>query len=339
MTAPPSSVRAAPPAAAEVDTPQGMRKRLQAAARELDVALTAHWTRRSLVVPVAEQWKTYLEGQVGSGRLTLATLERALRRLRPPPGDGKGIVLEAEVGQLMVVGSVSHEDVRGLFAAAEAAASPDDAAAAAIEGCTPREWQLTLYRLELEAPPLLASNEEKAEAEAVTTEKEMKASEKEPKSWGPVEAVAARFPATPAAARRRRLPVDQEVAHVAVATAAADGQPTSAAAAPERMAAEQLPTGHTLRPREMGQHVAVVGDGWGGGTGGYEAVITEADELTFTVIAISGEARWKETHVLRQCCIAVSSGSGGEADGDSERPAGKVSPTVVGAAKRPRLRQ
>mmetsp|Transcript_77702 Transcript_77702/g.166591 ORF Transcript_77702/g.166591 Transcript_77702/m.166591 type:complete len:193 (-) Transcript_77702:37-615(-) len=128
-------------------------------------------------------------------------------------------------------------------------------------------------------------------------------------------------------------------AFAAAATAAADGQPTSAAAAPERMAAEQLPTGHTLRPREMGQHVAVVGDGWGGGTGGYEAVITEADELTFTVIAISGEARWKETHVLRQCCIAVSSGSGGEADGDSERPAGKVSPTVVGAAKRPRLRQ
>merc|ERR1719336_3663517 len=39
--------------------------------------------------------------------------------------------------------------------------------------------------------------------------------------------------------------------------------------------------GHTLRPEEMGRHVVVIGDGWGSGEGGYEAVVTEADNQTF----------------------------------------------------------
>lgn len=71
----------------------------------------------------------------------------------------------------------------------------------------------------------------------------------------------------------------------------------------------------SLNPRKMnkdvGIRVAVVGDGWGGivskvggngGVGGYEAVVTEADDLTFTVVAVGC---WEETHVLRACCIPV----------------------------------
>lgn len=66
-------------------------------------------------------------------------------------------------------------------------------------------------------------------------------------------------------------------------------------------------TGHTLSPSAQGRHVAVVGDGWGGGApGGYEAIVTEADNKTFTVIAVNGDDAWKETHVLQDCCIMLS---------------------------------
>lgn len=51
--------------------------------------------------------------------------------------------------------------------------------------------------------------------------------------------------------------------------------------------------------------MAVVGDGWGGGRGGYEAIVTESDELTFTVVRIGGEEAWTETHVLREFCIPI----------------------------------
>jgi len=67
--------------------------------------------------------------------------------------------------------------------------------------------------------------------------------------------------------------------------------------------------GHTLRPTMQGRRVAVIGDGWGGAagaSGGYEAIITEADHKTFTVIAVGGEQVWKETHVLQECCIVLS---------------------------------
>lgn len=59
--------------------------------------------------------------------------------------------------------------------------------------------------------------------------------------------------------------------------------------------------GHMLRPPEMGSQVLVRGDGWGGGCGEYEATITEADALTFTVIRKRGRL-WEETHVLRDHC-------------------------------------
>lgn len=64
-------------------------------------------------------------------------------------------------------------------------------------------------------------------------------------------------------------------------------------------------SGHTLRPNQLGVRVAVVGDGWGGGSGGYEATVLEADAHTFTVVALGGPSQWSETHVLRRCCISL----------------------------------
>lgn len=61
----------------------------------------------------------------------------------------------------------------------------------------------------------------------------------------------------------------------------------------------------TSRPKEMGYCVAVVGDGWGNGDGGYQATVTEADDLTFTVVRVDSAGRWEETHVLKSCCILL----------------------------------
>lgn len=82
------------------------------------------------------------------------------------------------------------------------------------------------------------------------------------------------------------------------------GRKSSSAAAEDK--SHLAATGHTLRPQEMGHRVAVVGDGWGSGQGGYEAVVTEADNHTFTVVAVSGENVWKEAHVLREHCIRLA---------------------------------
>jgi len=65
--------------------------------------------------------------------------------------------------------------------------------------------------------------------------------------------------------------------------------------------------GHTLRPSQQGRIVAVIGDGWGGGEGGYDAVVTEADNHTFTVVCLSGDSPWQETHVLKKQCILLNS--------------------------------
>lgn len=67
--------------------------------------------------------------------------------------------------------------------------------------------------------------------------------------------------------------------------------------------------GHTLQPPQQGLRVAVVGDGWGDRDGGYEAVVTEADHYTFTVIATSGKHPWTENHVLKENCIFLSEAS------------------------------
>jgi len=65
--------------------------------------------------------------------------------------------------------------------------------------------------------------------------------------------------------------------------------------------------GHTLRPLQRGLRVAVIGDGWGQGLGksGYEAIITEADDLTYTVVTLGGHQPWIETHVLKQYCVLL----------------------------------
>jgi hypothetical protein len=66
--------------------------------------------------------------------------------------------------------------------------------------------------------------------------------------------------------------------------------------------------GHTLKPAQQGLRVAVVGDGWGGKDAGYEAIVTEADDYTFTVIATTGDHQWAESHVLKEHCIFLSEG-------------------------------
>jgi len=52
----------------------------------------------------------------------------------------------------------------------------------------------------------------------------------------------------------------------------------------------------------VGCRVSVTGDGWGGGTGGYEATVVDSDDLSLTVIYRDDDKKWKETHVLRQHC-------------------------------------
>lgn len=64
--------------------------------------------------------------------------------------------------------------------------------------------------------------------------------------------------------------------------------------------------GHTLQPSQQGQRVTVIGDGWGGPGADYEAVVTEADYSTFTVVAVSGPDAWKETHVLKEHCRLIA---------------------------------
>jgi len=63
--------------------------------------------------------------------------------------------------------------------------------------------------------------------------------------------------------------------------------------------------GGSMAAQDLGQQVAVIGDGWGSGAGGYAAVITDADEYTYTVISTGGANPWQETHVLKDQCIIV----------------------------------
>merc|ERR1712137_176917 len=72
----------------------------------------------------------------------------------------------------------------------------------------------------------------------------------------------------------------------------------------------RLSIGHTLNPVEQGMKVIVRGDGWGGGHGTYNATVTEADDLTFTVVRERNSV-WEETHVLRALCVMP--------DGDSHK--------------------
>lgn len=74
----------------------------------------------------------------------------------------------------------------------------------------------------------------------------------------------------------------------------------------QRLARPLAAFGHTLRPPQQGQRVAVIGDGWGGtDCAGYEALVTEADYLTYTVVALGGPSPWAESHVLKSCCVLL----------------------------------
>jgi len=86
----------------------------------------------------------------------------------------------------------------------------------------------------------------------------------------------------------------------------------------------------------LGCRVVVIGDGWGGpsATGtGYEAVVTEADNQTYTVVAVNGNAAWQETHVLQECCVPLSSSA------EAEPSASQLPKEAAAAAsKRPRVK-
>lgn len=86
---------------------------------------------------------------------------------------------------------------------------------------------------------------------------------------------------------------------------AAKGRLTSATSLVEQVSAVSA-MGHSLQPPQQGLRIAVIGDGWGSREGGYEAVVTEADNYTFTVVATSGKNQWTESHVLRENCIFLS---------------------------------
>jgi len=81
------------------------------------------------------------------------------------------------------------------------------------------------------------------------------------------------------------------------------------------------------RPKEQGHCVAVIGDGWGNGQGGYQAIVTEADDLTFTVVMVDSAGRWEETHVLKSCCILL--------DGEFKPPTDNRRKFTVSATTRP----
>merc|ERR1719296_171125 len=88
--------------------------------------------------------------------------------------------------------------------------------------------------------------------------------------------------------------------------AATRSQPKAKAPARNQSSIIRSTIGHDLGPLEMGRTVKVRGDGWGAGTGEYEAIVTEADVLTFTVIRQQGVKNWEETHVLKEHCELVA---------------------------------
>eukprot|EP00747_Dinoflagellata_sp_TGD_P061152 gnl/TRDRNA2_/TRDRNA2_152386_c1_seq1.p1 gnl/TRDRNA2_/TRDRNA2_152386_c1~~gnl/TRDRNA2_/TRDRNA2_152386_c1_seq1.p1 ORF type:complete len:482 (+),score=110.89 gnl/TRDRNA2_/TRDRNA2_152386_c1_seq1:156-1448(+) len=105
---------------------------------------------------------------------------------------------------------------------------------------------------------------------------------------------------------------------------------TAAPDAPEVRAEDmqRAALGHKLRPQERGQRVVVVGDGWGGGgKKGYEAIVTEADDFTFTVVSTGGDTPWTETHVLKEHCVMLR---------DQQTPAAAAQKDKGVAVKKPK---
>eukprot|EP00913_Durusdinium_trenchii_P011037 g10361.t1 len=78
----------------------------------------------------------------------------------------------------------------------------------------------------------------------------------------------------------------------------------TAAASPRARPASSLPP-------MAGCRVRVTGDGWGGGTGEYEATVVDGDDLSYTIIYIGDDKKYTdsclsfETHVLQEHCTLL----------------------------------
>lgn len=86
--------------------------------------------------------------------------------------------------------------------------------------------------------------------------------------------------------------------------------------------------GHTLQPDRQGQRISVIGDGWGGGKGGYEAVVIEADDYTYTVV----DDAWQETHVLKEHCVSIDDARARTATSGRKRQAPRPGAAPPGAS-------
>jgi len=95
--------------------------------------------------------------------------------------------------------------------------------------------------------------------------------------------------------------------------------------------------GHTLCPDLQGRRVMVIGDGWGSGEGSFEAVVTEADNFTYTVIVVGSGGAYEETHVLKAYCTLVADVKACAAASAPKRPGPK--PCGLGASARKKTRR
>ncbi|CAE7469506.1 unnamed protein product [Symbiodinium sp. CCMP2592] len=84
---------------------------------------------------------------------------------------------------------------------------------------------------------------------------------------------------------------------------ASRAKPKARSSAPAKRSAPSVaPADPHSVTKMVGCRVSVTGDGWGGGTGEYEATVVDSDDLSLTVIYRDDDKKWKETHVLRQHC-------------------------------------
>mmetsp|Transcript_55222 Transcript_55222/g.103712 ORF Transcript_55222/g.103712 Transcript_55222/m.103712 type:complete len:608 (-) Transcript_55222:149-1972(-) len=96
------------------------------------------------------------------------------------------------------------------------------------------------------------------------------------------------------------------------------------------------------RPKEVGQFVAVVGDGWGGGgTSLHQAIVIEVEATTYIVALTKGDQVLRRTRVLKEFCEAVAPTAlpnwpGAEAAGSPFRAAQKRMPEGEPPKKRGR---
>lgn len=277
------------------------REQLVAVARGLDAALQARWAQRGIHVGVADGWARFFAEAGGSvqGRLTTTAVENAIceQLLKQQPNE--------DAANNMVISWITRDDVRAL---ARLVDSGD------VGEVSAQQWQLRLFRLELE----------RSSSEGLDDS-----------------CVGAAVHGATTAQRSARCTDSGEAASTQEKNDKQRGPPHDSPVTVAAKAAQSSLKGSTAvdgvgqiirNPKELGQRVAVAGDGWGNGEGGYEAVVTEADDLTFTVISVN---TWEETHVLRSCCIPVGSSTTTSIKATTTSPS---APTAAKAAKRRRLK-